>query len=158
MKQKITTFLWFDDRAEEAVNFYTSLFEDSEITHINRYGSAGPGAEGSIMTLEFTLAGQEFIALNGGPVYRFNEAVSLWIDCDSQEEIDHYWEKLTEGGEPGPCGWLKDKFGLSWQVVPAILPEMLQDTDHARANRVMQAMLQMSKIDIAALQHAYEAG
>ncbi len=158
MAQKIKTFLWFDSQAEEAVNLYTSLFENSEITNVNRYGPAGPGPEGSVMTMEFNLDGVEYIALNGGPHFKFNEAISLSIDCESQEEVDRLWEKLTEGGEPGPCGWLKDRFGLSWQVVPSALPRMLSDPDPERANRVMSCMLQMSKIEIAELQKAYDAG
>jgi predicted 3-demethylubiquinone-9 3-methyltransferase (glyoxalase superfamily) len=156
MTQKITPFLWFDDQAEEAANFYVSIFKNSEVLSINRYGEAGPGTPGSVMTTSFRLDGQEFIALNGGPQYKFTEAISFSIDCKSQAEVDELWEKLTEGGEPGPCGWLKDKYGLSWQVVPSALIEMLQDPDPARANRVMQAMLQMSKIDIATLREAYE--
>ena len=158
MAQKIKTFLWFDSQAEDAANFYTSLFENSKITNVNRYGPAGPGPEGSVMTMEFNLDGVEYIALNGGPHFKFNEAISLSIDCDSQEEVDHLWEKLTEGGEPGPCGWLKDQFGLSWQVVPSALPRMLSDPDPERANRVMSCMLQMSKIEIDKLQEAYDAG
>ncbi len=158
MAQKIKTFLWFDSQAEDAANFYTSLFENSKITNVNRYGPAGPGPEGSVMTMEFNLDGVEYIALNGGPHFKFNEAISLSIDCDSQEEVDHLWEKLTDGGEPGPCGWLKDQFGLSWQVVPSALPRMLSDPDPERANRVMSCMLQMSKIEIDKLQEAYDAG
>ncbi len=156
MTQKIRTFLWFDNQAEEASNFYVSLFKNSEILSVNRYGPAGPGPEGTVMTTSFLLDGQEFIALNGGPIFTFNEAISLSIDCASQAEVDHFWNSLSEGGEPSQCGWLKDKFGLSWQVVPSILLEMLQDADAERASRVTHAMLQMSKIDIAALQRAYD--
>ena len=156
MPKKITPFLWFDNNAEEATNFYLSIFENSEILSVNRYGEAGPGAPGTVMTISFRLDGQEFIALNGGPQFKFTEAVSFLIECASQEEVDEFWEKLSAGGEPGPCGWLKDRFGLSWQVVPTVLFELLQDEDRARANRVMQAMLQMTKIDIAKLERAYE--
>jgi predicted 3-demethylubiquinone-9 3-methyltransferase (glyoxalase superfamily) len=155
MAQKITPFLWFDSQAEEAANFYVSIFENSEILSANRYGEAGPGTAGTVMTVSFRLDGQEFTALNGGPEFSFTEAVSFVIDCDSQAEVDRLWDALTEGGEPGPCGWLKDKFGLSWQVVPRVLMEMMEDPDPARANRVMQAMLQMGKIEIAKLQEAY---
>ena len=156
--QKITPFLWFDDNAEEATNFYVSIFKNSEVLSISRYGEAGPGPEGTVMTTSFRLDGQEFIALNGGPQFKFTEAISFVIDCESQDEVDELWEKLSDGGEPGPCGWLKDKFGLSWQVVPSVLGEMLQDEDRERANRVMQAMLRMTKIDIAELERAYEQG
>ncbi len=158
MTQKITPFLWFDNNAEEAMDFYVSIFENAEVLSISRYGDAGPGPDGSVMVASFRLAGQEFLALNGGPQYTFTEAVSFLIDCTSQEEVDYYWDKLSEGGEPGPCGWLKDQFGLSWQVVPSVLGEMLEDKDRERANRVMQAMLQMSKLDIATLTRAYEQG
>ncbi len=158
MTQKITPFLWFDNNAEDAMDFYVSIFENSEVLSVSRYGDAGPGPEGSIMVASFRLAGQEFLALNGGPQYTFTEAVSFLIDCTLQEEVDHYWDRLSEGGEPGPCGWLKDRFGLSWQVVPSVLGEMLADKDRERANRVMQAMLQMSKLDIATLTRAYEQG
>jgi predicted 3-demethylubiquinone-9 3-methyltransferase (glyoxalase superfamily) len=152
--QKITPFLWFDDNAEAATNFYVSIFKNSEVLSVTRIGD-GPGSAGTVLTTSFRLDGQEFVALNGGPEYKFTEAISFVIDCTSQDEVDELWEKLTEGGEPGPCGWLKDKFGLSWQVVPRILPEMLQDEDRERANRAMQAMMGMSKIDIAALERAY---
>lgn len=158
MTQKITPFLWFDDNAEEAMNFYVSIFKNSEVLSINRYGDAGPGAAGTVMTTTFRLDGQEFMALNGGPHFKFTEAISFFIDCESQEEVDELWQKLSEGGETSQCGWLKDKFGLSWQVVPSVLDEMLQDPDRERANRVMQAMLQMTKIDIAKLKQAYEQG
>jgi predicted 3-demethylubiquinone-9 3-methyltransferase (glyoxalase superfamily) len=154
-RQKITTFLWFDDNAEKAAKFYVSIFPGSKILDMARYGAAGPGKPGSVMTIRFRLAGQEFVGLNGGPVYKFTEAVSLWIDCDDQAEIDRYWRKLAAGGQIQACGWLKDKFGLSWQVVPRVLIEMLEDRDKERAGRVMQAMLKMRKIDIAKLERAY---
>ncbi len=155
MKQKITPFLWFDDNAEEATTFYVSIFKNSEILSINRYGEAGPGPAGTVMTTSFRLDGQEFVALNGGPHFRFTEAISFVIDCESQEEVDKLWEELSAGGQTSQCGWLKDKFGLSWQVVPSVLLELLQDEDPERANRVMAAMLQMTKIDIAKLREAY---
>ena len=158
MAQKITPFLWFDNQAEEATNFYVSVFKDAEVLGVSRYGEAGPGPAGTVMTTSFRLAGQEFVALNGGPQFKFTEAVSFVIDCQTQDEVDYYWEKLSEGGEKGPCGWLKDKFGLSWQVVPTILDELLQDEDRERADRVMRAMLGMSKLDIAELKRAYEQG
>ena len=154
--QKITTFLWFNDNAEEAAKFYTSIFKNSKIGKITRYGDAGPGAKGTVMTVIFELAGQEFMALNGGPQFKFTEAISLMVKCQSQKEVDELWEKLSEGGEKGPCGWLKDKFGLSWQVDPTVLGEMLSDPDPRKSQRVMKAMLQMSKIDIAALKRAYD--
>ena len=156
MAQKITPFLWFDDNAEEAMNFYVSVFTNAEVLSVSRYGEAGSGPAGSVMVATFRLDGQEFMALNGGPQVRFTEAVSFQIDCASQEEVGYFWDRLSEGGETGPCGWLKDRFGLSWQVVPSVLGELLQDEDPARANRVMQAMLQMTKIDIAKLEEAYE--
>jgi predicted 3-demethylubiquinone-9 3-methyltransferase (glyoxalase superfamily) len=153
--RKITPFLWFDNQAEEAARFYVSVFKNAEVVHISHYGKAGPGPAGSVMVVAFRLDGQDFLALNGGSQYTFTEATSFLIDCESQEEVDYYWDKLTEGGEPGPCGWLKDKFGLSWQVVPGILTDFLHDDDPAKADRVMQAMLQMGKIDIARLQAVY---
>ena len=152
---KISAFLWFDRQAEEAANFYIKTFKNSKILNITRYGEAGPGPKGSVMTIEFTLDGQEFIALNGGPHFKFNEAISFSVDCKTQEEVDLYWAKLSEGGEEQPCGWLKDKFGLSWQVNPTILGEMLRDPDPQKAERVTEAMLKMKKIDIAALKKAY---
>ena len=155
MSQRITPFLWFDSNAEEAANFYVSVFPNSEITEVSRYGEAGPRAAESVMVVSFRLDGQEFLALNGGPVFTFTEAVSFSIACANQKEVDYYWDKLTDGGEPGPCGWLKDKFSLSWQVVPTLLTEMLQDEDRERVDRVMQVMLQMGKIDIAELRAAY---
>ncbi len=154
--QKITPFLWFDDQAEEAANFYVSIFKNSKIVNIVRYGEAGPGPAGTIMTVAFELNGQEFTALNGGPEFKFTEAISFFVNCESQQEVDELWEKLSEGGEEGPCGWLKDKYGLSWQIVPTVLGEMLNDPDPAKAQRVTKAMLQMQKIDIAELKQAYE--
>ncbi len=154
--QKITPFLWFNNNAEEAVNFYTSLFKDSKIGSVSRYGDAGPGPKGTVITASFTLNGQEFMALNGGPQFKFTEAISLVINCETQDEVDHFWEKLSEGGEEGRCGWLKDKFGLSWQVVPTILGELMQNPDPAKANRVMEAMMKMDKLDIAGLKQAAE--
>ncbi len=154
---KISPFLWFDTQAEEAANLYVSIFPNSKILASARYGDAGPGPKGSVMTVQFQLDGQEIIALNGGPIYKFTEAFSLSVDCKNQEEVDRYWTMLTaNGGQEGPCGWLKDKFGLSWQVTPAILPQMLTDTDRKKAARVMEAMMKMKKIDIAALKRAYE--
>jgi predicted 3-demethylubiquinone-9 3-methyltransferase (glyoxalase superfamily) len=154
--QKITPFLWFDNNAEEAVNHYRAIFKNSKVGSVLRCGDAGPGPKGSVLTIAFQLEGQEFIALNGGPVFKFNEAISLSVDCKSQAEVDDLWEKLSEGGQKGQCGWLKDKFGLSWQVVPSALVEMLQDKDPEKAKRVMAAMMQMSKIDIALLKQAYD--
>jgi predicted 3-demethylubiquinone-9 3-methyltransferase (glyoxalase superfamily) len=154
--QKITTFLWFDNQAEEAMNFYTSIFKNSKIVNTRRYGDAGPGPKGSVMTGTFILDGQEFYALNGGPHFKFTEAISLFIKCETQEEVDMFWGKLSEGGQKSRCGWLKDKFGLSWQVVPNILGELLGDKDPKKANRVMTAMMQMDKIDIQKLKDAYE--
>jgi predicted 3-demethylubiquinone-9 3-methyltransferase (glyoxalase superfamily) len=154
--QKIVPFLWFDNQAEEATNHYISIFPDSKVLSVTRYGDAGPGPKGTVMTVSFQLAGQEFIALNGGPEFKFTEAISLSVNCQTQEEVDELWEKLSEGGEQGPCGWLKDKYGLSWQINPTVLGEMLQDPDAEKSNRVMQAMLQMGKIDIAGLRRAYE--
>jgi predicted 3-demethylubiquinone-9 3-methyltransferase (glyoxalase superfamily) len=159
--QKITPFLWFDDQAEEAVNFYTSIFKNSKIARIFR--NPEEAAEktgrpaGSVLTVEFELEGQKFVALNGGPLFKFNESVSFVINCENQEEVDYFWEKLiANGGEESACGWLKDKFGLSWQVTPTVLIEMLHDNDPEKSGRVMQAMLQMKKIDIKTLKDAYE--
>lgn len=155
--QKITPFLWFDNQAEEAMEFYTSIFKASKVLNVNRNGKAGPGPEGSVMTASFEINGQEFIALNGGPSHKFTEAVSFVIGCDTQEEVDYFWEKLTEnGGTPDDCGWVKDRFGLSWQVIPTILPQLMNDPDPEKANRVTQAMLQMDKINISELQKAYD--
>jgi predicted 3-demethylubiquinone-9 3-methyltransferase (glyoxalase superfamily) len=153
--QKITPCLWFDNQAEEAANLYTSIFNNSKIVEISHFGEAGPRPQGMVMTVVFELDGQEFIALNGGPEFNFTEAVSLSVDCASQEEVDYFWEKLSEGGEKGPCGWLKDRYGLSWQIVPSVLNEMLKDGDAEQVRRVTEAMLKMSKLDIKALQHAY---
>ena len=158
--QKITPFLWFDDQAEEAVSFYVSIFRNSRIKGMARYDDAGAKAagrpKGSVMTAQFELGGQEFVALNGGPVFKFTEAISFVVNCDTQEELDHFWRKLSAGGQEVQCGWLKDKFGLSWQVVPTILGEMLQDEDPDKSQRVMGAMLKMKKINIEALRTAYE--
>jgi predicted 3-demethylubiquinone-9 3-methyltransferase (glyoxalase superfamily) len=153
--QKIHPFLWFDSQAEEAARFYASIFKNSKVGKIARYGEAGPGPKGSVMTVSFTLEGQQFTALNGGPHFKFNEAVSFVVDCQSQEEVDALWEKLTAGGgQPSQCGWLKDRFGLSWQIVPSVLVALLSDPDPATSQRVMAAMLKMTRIDIAALQQA----
>ncbi|MEA2432752.1 MAG: hypothetical protein QOG54_209 [Actinomycetota bacterium] len=152
--QKIVPNLWFDTEAEEAATFYTSLFDDSKITDISYYGEAGPRPAGSVLTVAFQLFGQDFTAINGGPDFKFTEAISLLVNCDTQEEVDDLWAKLTEGGEEVQCGWLKDKYGLSWQIIPTALTELLQDEDKERANRAMQAMLQMKKIDIEALEKA----
>jgi predicted 3-demethylubiquinone-9 3-methyltransferase (glyoxalase superfamily) len=156
-KQKITTFLWFDNNAEEAANFYVSIFKNSKILNTSRYGDAGPGPKGSVMTCTFQLEGQEFIALNGGPHFKFTEAISLFVDCETQEEVDTLWNKLTaNGGAPSQCGWLKDKFGLSWQIIPSALMEMMSDRDPAKSRRVMEAMMQMSKIELQKLKQAYD--
>ena len=153
--QKITPFLWFDDKAEEAVNFYVSIFTNSKIGSITRYGDEGAEVsgrpKGTVMTVTFQLEGQEFTALNGGPHFKFTEAISLLVNCKTQEEVDELWEKLSEGGEKGQCGWLKDKYGLSWQIVPTVLGEMLQDKDARKSERVMNALLKMNKIEIKAL-------
>ncbi|MBV6699078.1 VOC family protein [Kitasatospora aureofaciens] len=150
--QKITTFLWFDDQAEEAAAFYTSLFPNSRITQLTRYGEAGPGAAGSVMTVEFELAGRAYVALNGGPEFHFTEAVSLQVECDDQQEVDELWAKLTaDGGQGGPCGWLKDRFGLSWQITPRVLLDLIGDPDRAKADRVMATMMRMQKIEIQPL-------
>lgn len=154
--QKIVTFLWFDNQAEEAMNFYVSLFKNSKVLNVTRYGEGGPGPAGTVMSATFQLDGQEFYALNGGPEFKFTEAISLYVNCESQAEVDDLWGRLTDGGEPGPCGWLKDKYGLSWQIIPTALGQMLGDPDPEKSQRVMQAMLQMSKIDIAGLRRAYE--
>jgi len=160
--QKITTFLWFDDQAEEAANYYVSIFKNSRVNAISHYGEAGAKASGrpngSVMTVDFELDGQQFIALNGGPHFKFTEAISLTVNCETQEEVDEFWEKLSAGGEEVQCGWLKDKYGLSWQVTPTIMSEMMQDENPAKAERVMEAMLQMKKLDIKTLKEAYEQG
>ena len=152
--QKITPFLWFDTQAEEAAKFYTSIFPNSRIVTMARYGEAGPGPKGSVMTVVFELDGQRLIALNGGPQFKFTEAISLSVDCKTQEEVDHYWTRLSQGGQESMCGWLKDRYGLSWQVNPTLLGELLADPDPKKAKRVMEAMLKMKKIDIAALKRA----
>ncbi len=157
-KQKITTFLWFDDNAEEAINHYLSIFKNSKIVSVIRHGDAGPGPKGTVLGATFEIEGQQFIALNGGPKFRFTEAISLFVNCETQEEVDDLWEKLSAGGRTDRCGWLKDKFGLSWQIIPTVLGEMLQDKDAEKANRVMRAMLQMDKIDISRLRQAYDEG
>ncbi|HET9904239.1 MAG TPA: VOC family protein [Xanthobacteraceae bacterium] len=158
----VTPCLWFDTEAEEAANFYVSVFRDGRIKSVTHYGNEGQEIHGkpagSVLVVEFEIFGQAFMALNGGPQFKFDEAVSFQIPCETQDEVDYFWEKLTaDGGQAGPCGWLKDKFGLSWQVVPTVLPKMLSDPDGARADRAMKALLQMEKLDIAALQRAYEA-
>ena len=154
--QKITPFLWFDGKAEEAMNFYISIFKNSQIGSITRYGEAGPGPKGAVMSATFQLDGQDFIALNGGPLFTFSPAISFFVNCETQEEVDELWEKLSEGGEKQRCGWLKDKYGVSWQIIPSALGEMLQDKNAEKSQRVMQAMLQMNKIDIKLLRQAYE--
>jgi len=154
--QKITTFLTFKDQAEEAVKLYVSLFKNSRIMSTRRYGDAGPGPKGSVMMLAYELAGQPFIALNGGPTFSFAQGISLYVDCQTQAEVDELWEKLSAGGAPGRCGWLTDRFGVSWQIVPSILGELLGSTDTKKATQAMQAMLQMTKLDIRALQRAYD--
>ena len=154
--QKITPFLWFDDKAEEAMNFYVSIFKNSKRGRVSRYGEAGPGPMGTVMVATFQLEGQDFIALNGGPHFKFTEAISLVVNCDTQEEVDGFWEKLSEGGSRGQCGWLKDKYGLSWQIVPTALGELMSDPDPEKSKRVMQSMLQMKKLDIKGLRQAYQ--
>ena len=154
--QKITPFLWFDSKAEEAANFYVSVFKNSKIVSIMRYGEAGPGPKGSVMSATFQLDGQDFIALNGGPMFTFSPAISFFVNCESQEEVDKLWEKLSEGGEKQRCGWLKDKYGVSWQIVPTVLGQLLQDKDGEKSKRVMNAMLQMDKLDVKTLKQAYE--
>ena len=156
MRQKITPFLWFDGNAEEAVNFYTSIFKDGRIVSLERYPDEFEDMRGKVLTAVFELNGQELMAIDGGPQFKFNEAISLYVDCESQEEVDNYWNKLTEGGEILMCGWLKDKYGVTWQIIPKQLPEMLRDTDHARAKRVMDTMMQMKKIELPELQRAYD--
>jgi predicted 3-demethylubiquinone-9 3-methyltransferase (glyoxalase superfamily) len=152
--QRITPFLWFNDNAEQAVNFYLSVFKNSKITNITHYGEAGPGPKGSVMTVDYQLDGQEFVAINGGPTYTISPAISFVVNCDTQEEIDYYWEKLSAGGQEVQCGWLQDRFGVSWQIVPPLLIELISDPDKAKADRVMQAMLKMIKLDINALKEA----
>jgi predicted 3-demethylubiquinone-9 3-methyltransferase (glyoxalase superfamily) len=158
MNDKLVTCLWFDTEGEDAARFYTSIFPGSKLGEITRYGSAGPRAEGTVMTVSFELMGQEFVALNGGPGYTFNQAISFQIICETQEEVDRYWQQLTaDGGTEGPCGWLNDRFGVPWQVVPRVLPELLQQSDADKAQRVMQAMLGMRKIEIGELERAAAA-
>jgi predicted 3-demethylubiquinone-9 3-methyltransferase (glyoxalase superfamily) len=154
--QKITPFLWFDTQAEAAAKFYVSIFDNSRVVNVTRYGDAGPGPKGSVMTVVFELDGQRFTALNGGPQFKFTEAISFSVPCKTQEEVDKYWEALSDGGERGPCGWLNDKYGLSWQINPTVLDELLNDPDPRRSKRVMEAMLKMKKIDIAGLREAYD--
>lgn len=154
---KPTPFLWFDDNAEEAMNFYLSIFPNSKVQSVSRYGAEGPGPAGSVMTAAFQLDGQDFVALNGGPLYKFSEAISFAVNCETQSEVDRFWDKLTaEGGQAGPCGWLKDKYGLSWQIVPTILPQLLSGKDPAKSGRAMAAMMKMSKLDGDALKRAYD--
>ena len=159
IKQKITPCLWFDTQAEEAARFYTSLFENSRITRISRYGAAGRDVHGkepgSVMTVEFEIDGQTFVALNGGPHFKFNEAVSFVIACENQDEIDYFWSALSDGGRESQCGWLKDRYGVSWQIVPSILPQMMADADHAKSERAINALLKMKKFDLETLQRAY---
>jgi predicted 3-demethylubiquinone-9 3-methyltransferase (glyoxalase superfamily) len=154
--QKIIPFLWFDDKAEEAMRFYVAIFENSKVGSISRYGDEGPGPKGTVMVATFQLDGQEFMALNGGPQFTFSPAISFLVNCETQEEVDELWEKLSEGGETQRCGWLTDKYGLSWQIVPTVLGEMLQDKDAEKSKRVMKAMLQMDKLDIEGLRQAYK--
>jgi predicted 3-demethylubiquinone-9 3-methyltransferase (glyoxalase superfamily) len=155
--QRITPCLWFDTQGEDAAKFYTSIFPNSKILEISRYGSAGPRPEGTVMTVQFALDGQQFLALNGGPEFTFSEAISFQVSCESQEEVDRYWNALSEGGDEGPCGWLKDRFGLSWQIVPNALPRLLSDPDREKSQRVMAAMLKMRKIEIDELEEAAAA-
>ena len=154
--KKIIPFLWYDDKAEEAANFYVSIFKNSRIVSVSRYGDTGPGPKGKVMSVTFQLDGEEFYALNGGPVFKFTEAVSFFVNCETQQEVDELWEKLSAGGAKSQCGWLKDKFGLSWQVIPTVLGKYLGDKDPQKSKRVMEAMLQMTKIDIMKLNRAYE--
>lgn len=156
--QKITPFLWFDGQAEEAANFYASIFKNGKILDVSRYGESGPGTAGSVMTVRFSLDGQEFTALNGGPEFSFTPAISFYVDCDTQEEVDMFWEKLSEGGEKGQCGWLTDKYGVSWQIVPRVLIEMINDADAQKSQKVVEAMLQMTRLDIQRLKEAYAQG
>jgi predicted 3-demethylubiquinone-9 3-methyltransferase (glyoxalase superfamily) len=154
--QKITPFLWFDGKAEEAMNFYVSIFKNSKVGSLTRYGDAGPGPKGTVMIAEFQLEGEDFVALNGGPQFTFTPAISFFVDCKTQQEVDELWEKLSEGGEKNRCGWLRDKYGVSWQIVPSALRELMADKDPEKSKRVMKAMLQMDKIDIKGLKQAYE--
>ncbi len=154
--QKITPFLWFDGKAEEAMNFYVSVFKNSKVVRVTRFGEGGPGPKGTVMSATFQLDGQDFFALNGGPQFTFTPAISFFVNCETQQEVDELWEKLSEGGKKERCGWLKDKYGLSWQIIPSALGKMLQDKDAEKSKRVMKAMLQMDKIDIQTLKQAYE--
>ena len=154
--QKITPFLWFDTQAEDAMNFYISIFKNSKVVGVSRWGEAGPVPKGTAMSATFELDGQKFMALNAGPQFKFTEAISFFVNCETQEEVDEFWEKLSEGGEKSRCGWLKDKFGLSWQIIPSALGEMLNDKDPQKSKRVMEAMMQMGKIDIKILKQAYD--
>jgi predicted 3-demethylubiquinone-9 3-methyltransferase (glyoxalase superfamily) len=156
--EKITPFLWFDGKAEEAMNFYISIFKNSKMVSVTRFGEAGPGPKGAVMTATFQLDGQQFVALNGGPQFTFTPAISFFVNCETQQEVDDLWDKLSESGEKGRCGWLKDKYGLSWQIVPSALGKMLHDKDAEKSKRVVKAMLQMSKIDVKGLQQAYDQG
>jgi predicted 3-demethylubiquinone-9 3-methyltransferase (glyoxalase superfamily) len=156
--QKITPFLWFDGQAEEAMSFYTSIFKNSKAGTVTRYGEAGPGPKGSVLTASFELEGLEFTALNGGPHFKFTEAISFHVSCESQEEVDYFWGKLAEGGQTSRCGWLKDRYGVSWQIVPSVLPKLLQDKNAGKSNSVMQAMLKMDKLDIERLKQAHDQG
>jgi predicted 3-demethylubiquinone-9 3-methyltransferase (glyoxalase superfamily) len=156
--QKITPFLWFDGKAEEAMNFYVSIFKNSKVVRVTRYGEGGPGPKGTVMSATFQLEGQEFFALNGGPQFSFTPAISFYVNCETQEEVDELWEKLSRGGHKERCGWLKDKYGVSWQVIPSVLGKLLHDKDPQKTNRVMMAMLKMDKIDIKGLQQAYDQG
>lgn len=153
-QQKVTTFLWYDGKAEEAVNFYTSIFKKGKTNHVVRYGESGPGAKGSVMIIDFELDGQQFTAINGGPEFKFTEAISLVVHCETQEEVDYFWEKLSEGGQTIECGWLKDKYGLAWQIVPEIFLELLRTSDDQKKDRVMRAMMKMKKLDIKQIQEA----
>jgi predicted 3-demethylubiquinone-9 3-methyltransferase (glyoxalase superfamily) len=153
---KITPYLWFDNNAEEAIQFYSSIFKNSKTVNVTRYGEGGPLPKGTLMSATFEVVGQQFMALNGGPHFKFNEAISFFVKCETQEEVDELWEKLSEGGEEGRCGWLKDKYGLSWQIIPSILGKLMQDEDAGKAKKVMEAMFKMDKIDIKALKQAYE--
>jgi len=154
--QRITPFLWFDNQAEEAAKFYTSIFKNSKLGSVARYGETGPGPKGTVMTADFELDGQKFVALNGGPTFKFTEAISLVVNCETQEEVDYYWDKLSAGGQEVQCGWVKDKYSLSWQIVPTILGKLVQDKDAKKVNRVMEAMMKMVRLDIQGLKQAYD--
>ena len=157
MNARISPFLWFDHEAEEAAQLYTSIFANSRVHSVTRYGDAGPGPKGTAMSVTFELDGQEFLALNGGPMFKFSPAISFFVKCETQAEVDHFWERLSEGGTIQQCGWLQDKYGVSWQIVPTVLGDMLADPDPEKTRRVMQAMLQMRKLDIQELEHAYHS-